>query len=52
MVAYGASTVTCVLITMRNTERFDFALLNERITAFQDEEKRSAEPGDDTVAAR
>ncbi|EHR62874.1 Na+/proline symporter [Saccharomonospora cyanea NA-134] len=52
LVAYGASTVTCVLITMRNTERFDFALLNERITAFQDEEKRSAEPGDDAVAAR
>ncbi len=37
---------------MRNTERFDFALLNERVTAFQDEEKQNTEPGDDAVAAR
>ncbi|EIF00274.1 sodium:solute symporter family protein [Saccharomonospora glauca] len=52
LVAYGASTVACVLVTMRNTERFDFALLNERVTAFQDEEKQNTEPGDDAVAAR
>ncbi|WP_037294706.1 sodium:solute symporter family protein [Saccharomonospora azurea] len=52
LVAYGASTVTCVLVTMRNTERYDFALLNERVTAFQDEEKEMTGKGDDPVAAR
>ncbi|WP_277068262.1 sodium:solute symporter family transporter [Saccharomonospora viridis] len=52
LVAYGASTVTCVLITMRNTERFDFALIAERVTAFQEEARQRPEHGDDAVPAR
>ncbi len=52
LVAYGASAVTCVLISLRSTERFDFALLGQRVTAFQHAGGRDTEQGDDPVAAR
>lgn len=35
LTAYGVSTVVCVALSWRNTERFDFNLLAQRVTAFQ-----------------
>lgn len=35
LTAYGVSTVVCVALSLRSTERFDFGLLAERVTSFQ-----------------
>lgn len=50
LVAYGASAAVCVLISMRNTERYDFALLNERVTAFQQQDKKDPAQGEEPVS--
>ena len=39
LTSYGASTIVCVLMSFRSTERFDFKVLAQRVTAFQEEEK-------------
>ncbi|MDN7144177.1 sodium:solute symporter family protein [Pseudomonas sp. JQ170] len=38
LTAYGVSTVVCVALSLRNTERFDFDLLATRVTSFQREQ--------------
>lgn len=35
LTAYGVSTLVCVLMSWRSHERFDFALLRERVGSFQ-----------------
>jgi hypothetical protein len=35
LTAYGVSAVVCVAMSLRSEERFDFALLAERVTHFQ-----------------
>src|SRR5690625_1258937 len=35
LVAYGASAIVCTALSLRNNERFDFALLDERVRNFQ-----------------
>jgi len=36
LVAYGASAVVCTALSLRSKERFDFALLDERVRNFQE----------------
>ncbi|MGO1490684.1 MAG: sodium:proline symporter, partial [Psychrobacter sp.] len=31
LTAYGASTITCVILSLMGNERFDFDLINERV---------------------
>lgn len=38
LTAYGVSAAVCVLMSFRNQERFDFALIAERVTSFHIEE--------------
>ncbi|WP_154793169.1 sodium:solute symporter family protein [Occultella kanbiaonis] len=45
LVAYSVSTIVCTAITMRNRERFDFALIKQRVGDFDDS------PDDEPVAA-
>lgn len=35
LVAYGASAIVCTALSLRNSERFEFALLDERVRNFQ-----------------
>ena len=35
LVAYGASAIVCTALSLRNDERFDFALLDQRVRNFQ-----------------
>ena len=35
LVAYGASAIVCTALSLRSNERFDFALLDERVRNFQ-----------------
>ena len=37
LTAYGASAIVCVAVTLCSDERFDFALLGERVVSFQQE---------------
>ena len=37
LTAYGASTIICVAISLAGNEEFDFNLIGERVTSFQDE---------------
>lgn len=39
LTAYGVSTIVCVAISLRSTERFDFSLLAKRVTSFHDEDE-------------
>lgn len=39
LTAYGVSATVCVLMSFRNTERFDFDLLAKRVTSFHAEEE-------------
>ncbi|HLS42442.1 MAG TPA: sodium:solute symporter family protein [Paenalcaligenes sp.] len=44
LTAYGTSALVCTLISLRNTERFDFSLLAKRVTAFQQEQEQMIQP--------
>ena len=35
LVAYGASAIVCTALSLRNNERFDFSLLDQRVRNFQ-----------------
>ncbi|GAA4617993.1 sodium:solute symporter family protein [Saccharopolyspora hordei] len=48
LVSYGVSAVVCVAISMTNKDRFDFSVINERVTEFQ---MRDQQPEPATVAA-
>lgn len=37
LVAYGASTIICVALTMTSSDRFDFDLINQRVKKFHQE---------------
>ena len=37
LTAYGASTVICVALSLMSKEEFDFNLINERVTSFDDD---------------
>ncbi len=39
LTSYGVSTVVCVAMSWRSKERFDFKLLNERVTHFDDRDE-------------
>ncbi|MYN12907.1 sodium:proline symporter [Pusillimonas sp. TS35] len=43
LTAYGVSAFICTAMSWRSNENFDFSLLNERVTSF-DEETQAAEP--------
>lgn len=38
LIAYGASTIICVAVSMMSNERFDFDLINQRVQHFEDDE--------------
>lgn len=53
LVSYGVSALVCVAISMRNKERFDFDLIDERVILFQKEQQETrprdnADAGTDT----
>ncbi|MFP7672687.1 sodium:solute symporter family protein [Marivita sp. S0852] len=37
LTAYGASTIICVLLSLLGKEEFDFDVINERVTSFDDD---------------
>ena len=37
LTAYGASTIICVAVSLTANEEFDFALIGERVTSFQED---------------
>ncbi|AQS51857.1 sodium:proline symporter [Paenalcaligenes hominis] len=39
LTSYGVSAFVCVLMSWRSTERFDFSVLSERVTAFHEEQE-------------
>lgn len=39
LTSYGVSAFVCVLMSWRSTERFDFSVLAERVTAFHEEQE-------------
>ncbi|CAM3465999.1 sodium:proline symporter [Isoptericola cucumis] len=47
LVAYAASTVVCVALTMLNKDRFDFALIKERTGDFDKEPAAVSQPVDE-----
>jgi Na+/proline symporter len=51
LTAYGVSAVVCVLVSLRSQERFDFALLAERVTHFN-KPPRPRRPAAATVPPR
>lgn len=40
LTAYGVSAVVCVLMSLRNQERFDFSVIKDRVTSFHIEEEQ------------
>lgn len=44
LTSYGVSAIICVLMSWRSTERFDFALIAQRVTAFNDEQETLVKP--------
>ena len=44
LTSYGVSAIICVLMSWRSTERFDFALIAQRVTAFNDEQETLLKP--------
>ena len=38
LTAYGVSTIICVAMSLASNEKFDFELIGERVTSFQDDE--------------
>ncbi|WP_299848391.1 sodium:solute symporter family protein [uncultured Roseovarius sp.] len=42
LTAYGASTVICVALSLMGKEEFDFDLINERVTSFDDDAAMAA----------
>ena len=39
VLAYGVSAIVCTSLTLRSREKFDFELIGERVTNFQECEK-------------
>lgn len=39
LLAYGVSAIVCTSLTLRSREKFDFELIGERVTNFQESEK-------------
>lgn len=48
LTSYGVSAAVCTLLTLRSNERFDFSLLKERVTHFDDRSSGS-QPAADTT---
>jgi Na+/proline symporter len=44
LTAYGVSAAVCAGLSLRNTQRFDFALLTDRVTSFHREQETQARP--------
>lgn len=51
LVSYGVSAAVCVAISLLNKKRFDFALINERVTAFQAKNEADPEQGEELASA-
>ncbi|MDG3014016.1 sodium:proline symporter [Corynebacteriales bacterium D3-21] len=51
LVSYGVSSIVCVAISMRNKELFDFALIDQRVVLFQQEQEQLRDHGADLAAA-
>lgn len=44
LTSYGVSALVCVLMSWKSTERFDFSLIAQRVTAFNDEHETVVKP--------
>ncbi|WP_306115337.1 MULTISPECIES: sodium:solute symporter family protein [unclassified Roseovarius] len=47
LTAYGASTIICVILSFLGQEEFDFDLINERVTSFDDDAAMAAVRAED-----
>ena len=47
LTAYGASTIICVILSLLGQEEFDFDLINERVTSFDDDAAMAAVRAED-----
>lgn len=53
LVSYGVSAAVCVVISLFNKKRFDFALINDRVTTFQMQNEAVVERDEEpSLAAR
>lgn len=44
LTSYGVSAVVCIAMSWNSKERFDFSLLSQRVTAFQEEKDEMLQP--------
>ncbi|MNJ77690.1 hypothetical protein D3C77_752520 [compost metagenome] len=44
LTAYGVSATVCASLSLRNKQRFDFSLLADRVTSFQEAQEAMSTP--------